>query len=101
MTDNEEMLRMFRAAIQPLEAQLQAQVSELSSLNRKVGTVDEQLTGLSRKVSSLEDETKSMKRAVDSFESFPQPYGRPKTYHTATEFHSVSNPVRKKLGYQG
>ena len=43
----------------------------------------------------------SVKRTVNAIETLPVPYGRPKAYVSATEFQSVSNPVRVRQGQNG
>lgn len=61
----------------------------------------EQLGSLNRGLRNLEDEVARMDRSVKAIESFPVPYGRPRTYHSATELQSVSKPVRRRQGYMG
>ena len=60
-----------------------------------------QLGPLARGLKNLEDDLARMDRSVKAIESFPVPYGRPRTYHSATELQSVSKPVRRRQGYMG
>jgi len=60
-----------------------------------------QLGPLARGLKNLEDDVARMDRSVKAIESFPVPYGRPRTYHSATELHSVVKPVRRRQGYMG
>jgi prophage DNA circulation protein len=89
-----------------------ADASELEKLMKDVRkSLQENSTGIkdlqatvstiADRVSALERETRSVNRKVDAIETLPQAFGRPKVFHTATEFHSVSHPVRRKQGYQG
>jgi hypothetical protein len=41
-------------------------------------------------------------RKILAIETFPKPnIGRPPTFHSATEVHSVSQPIRRRLGHYG
>lgn len=63
--------------------------------------MDSRISKLDDKVSAIDGRLQKVERTVNAIETLPQPYGRPKSFVSATEFHSVSNPVRSKQGYQG
>lgn len=74
---------------------------KLDPLIRDIKTLTGDVETLKRHFNNLEDEVGRMDRSVKAIESFPVPYGRPRTYHSATELHSVSKPVRRRQGYMG
>lgn len=74
---------------------------EVGALRDDVGGLRKVVNGLDCSVSELRGEVTWLKRSVVTLESAPAPYGRPKTFVTATEVHSVSHPTRVNLGYQG
>lgn len=68
---------------------------DIKMLRGEVGCISPTLTDISTKVDQLE-------RRVFAIETFPQPpFTRPRTYHSATEEHSVSSPVRRRTGHYG
>lgn len=70
-------------------------------LSEEISGLKISLSELSDKVGSMEGRLRGVERTVNAIETLPTPYGRPKTFVSATEFHSVSNPVLSKQGYQG
>lgn len=56
---------------------------------------------IAQEVGSLKQELETVKRTVNAIETFPVPHGRPKTYVAATQYHSVTEPVRVRQGHQG
>lgn len=77
------------------------QEAVLDAIRQLQATVDQRIGSLEAEMRTVMGSVESLRRTVDAIESRPVPYGRPKIFHTATEFHSVSHPVRRKLGYQG
>jgi len=74
---------------------------KLEPVIRDLGSIKVDVDTLGRHFRNLEDEVARMDRSVKAIESFPVPYGRPRTYHSATELHSVVKPVRRRQGYMG
>ena len=56
---------------------------------------------LGEALAPLSAQLDKVSRTVNAIETMPVPYGRPKAYVSATEFHSVSNPVRVRQGQNG
>ncbi len=63
-------------------------------------TIVARLDTMDRRLERLDDQFNRIERNVKAIGSFPVPY-RPKTYHTATELHSVSRPTKRRLGHMG
>jgi hypothetical protein len=63
--------------------------------------LDGRFSEMDRKFKSLENDLGRVDRTVRAIETQPVPYGRPKTFLSATEVHSVSAPIRKGQGYVG
>lgn len=49
----------------------------------------------------LKQDIARLERGVEAIETVPVPNGRPKTYLSATEVHSVTGSRRTRYGYQG
>lgn len=94
-------------AIRDLHTQAQSQETWNTSLTiddiKKLldEKLDEKLGPLARGLKNLEDDVARMDRSVKAIESFPVPYGRPRTYHSATELQSVAKPLRRRQSYMG
>jgi hypothetical protein len=56
---------------------------------------------MDRMDSDIGDRIGRLERTVGAIESFPVPYGRPKSYYSATSMHSVSGAVRRRQSYAG
>ena len=74
---------------------------KLEPVIRDLGALKVDVDSLGRHFRNLEDDVARMDRSVKAIESFPVPYGRPRTYHSATELQSVSKPSRRRQGYMG
>lgn len=70
-------------------------------LERLVADVGKLRADLETKLGALEVDVNQVKRTVNAIETLPMPYGRPKSYVSATEYHSVSNPKRVRQGFTG
>ncbi len=79
----------------------EALLIKLEQLTNGVSAIQSQLDSLQQQVQRQVNLSDSIDRRVSAIESFPVPYGRPKAYHSATEVHSVSNPIRTKVGRYG
>lgn len=97
----EQFASFRRENSQQLAEQLGPLARDLELLKADVGTLKMDVGTLGRDFRNLEDEVARMDRSVKAIESFPVPYGRPRTYHSATELQSVSKPVRRRQGYMG
>jgi hypothetical protein len=62
---------------------------------------DEVKSGMSRMERDMGERIGRLERTVGAIESFPVPYGRPKSYYSATSMHSVSGAVRRRQSYAG
>ena len=71
---------------------------DVASVKSDLGSVR---TEVKSELGSVTTELSTVKRTVNAMEAAPQPYGRPKTYHSVTEAHSVSDARRFRQGYQG
>jgi hypothetical protein len=56
---------------------------------------------LDEKLRPLKQEVARLERSIEAIETMPVPNGRPKTYLSATESHSVTGSRRTNYGYQG
>lgn len=74
---------------------------KLEPVIRDLGALKMNVDTLGRRFQNLEDEVARLDRSVKAIESFPVPYGRPRTYHSGTELQSVSKPVRRRQSYMG
>jgi predicted nuclease with TOPRIM domain len=74
---------------------------DMAKLNGDMAKLNGDMAKLSQDVSALSNRVDNVQRTVKAIESFPAPYGRPKTFVRATEFHSVSDPIRTIQGHVG
>ncbi|MEX8518783.1 MAG: hypothetical protein AB3X44_09740 [Leptothrix sp. (in: b-proteobacteria)] len=76
-------------------------VSKIGPMREDMSSMSRMLTAQQKKLDNLSSDVDAVNRTVRAIETLPVPYGRPKSFVSATEYHSVSNPVRVKQGYQG
>lgn len=88
--------KLLEAISRLLEAKLD---HRLAALESRMGSFDTKMTEVDNHVKRMNENFDRLQRTVNAIESFPVPYGRPKTFHGATEYHSVSGAVRKNAGY--
>jgi hypothetical protein len=72
-----------------------------SGMSRMGSDIDEVKSGMSRMERDMGERIGRLERTVGAIESFPVPYGRPKSYYSATSMHSVSGAVRRRQSYAG
>lgn len=108
-TEDKELSELISKAIgEQLAQQLVPLRQDISSLTASSAAVEKRLAGVEGRLSDIENrvgemekDLGSVRRTVNAIESLPVPYGRPKSYFSATEFHSVSKPVRTRQGPYG
>jgi len=76
-------------------------LTALNDLRAELREQGQQLREQGQQLRKLEAQTGQIERDMAAIRTLPVPYGRPKTFVSATEMHSVSNPVTAKQGYQG
>ncbi len=73
-------------------------LSRMDGLNGRMERMGERIGHLERDMS---ERIGRLERTVGAIESFPVPYGRAKSYYSATSMHSVSGAVRRRQSYAG
>ena len=86
----------LKSAFDIFETKLDTFETKLDTFDTNLETLGNNLGG---RLTDIEDRFGRMERAVRAIESFPVPYGRPKTFHSVVELHSVSMPLIKRRGY--
>ncbi|MFZ6769785.1 hypothetical protein ACO0LM_22255 [Undibacterium sp. Di26W] len=86
---------------------------KLEAMSDKIEAMSDKIeAAMSDKIEAMSDDIKGdikamnsrldyVERTMEAINTRPEPYGRPKTFQTATEFHSVSAPIRKYFGHMG
>ena len=90
--DLEQQLLQQQKFLEGLSAQFDQRFQQMQTSLDKIDKFEHRLALMSENFDRLQ-------RTVNAIESFPVPYGRPKTFHGATEYQSVSGAVRKNVGY--
>lgn len=96
-----ELAALTSHIVEALEPKFVGLSNQIENLNQRTGRLERSVDGLERSVDDLADRTARLERGVNAIETAPVPYGKPKTFVSATDWHSVSNPKRVKQGYQG
>ena len=82
-----------------------SQEARLTDVVAAINQISARLDGIEQKMSTrldgIEERMSSLQRTVHAIEAFPIPYGRPKTFEAATEYHSATDPKRRRLGHMG
>ncbi len=101
-----DLAQLISAAVEPLLRDMDRRFTlsmeqQLRPMNQRLDDLDRRVSAMSENLTSLDGRLQQLARTVNAIETAPAPYGKPKTFHSATEFHSVSAPKRVKQGYQG
>lgn len=109
-----DVLVELREGLQAVLKEIDARTKELVvRLVEIEGRSDRQFKVLTNSLEELEERSKSqfkdigdrfdrMDRKITAIETLPTPMlPRPRSYISATEMHSVSDPVRRRMGHYG
>jgi hypothetical protein len=91
--------------LQQLMQKIDGISASVKGVESRLGTLEAGQADLSNSMSRMErdmgERIGRLERTVGAIESFPVPYGRPKSYYSATSMHSVSGAVRRRQSYAG
>jgi methyl-accepting chemotaxis protein len=98
-----DLERSFKQSYQRLETKFEQSHRQLEAM---ISAVKKDLTtsleSLEQDVSTVKEEIDRMERRFKAVATSPMAtFSRPRAYYTATEMHSCTDPVRKRMGHFG
>ena len=74
--------------------------TRFNQIDQKINAINDRVNRIDRNMEAIDDRFNRIDRNINAISSFPVP-NIPKSFHSATELHSVSQPKRRRLGYMG